>query len=119
VNDARPRPEDSDAVTMSIRALSDDQQRDLYEQISPYESMGVPTVGRDAAAEEFVRHTYRERAKEADFLAENPMLEKFMDEMKGYYATEVMPRSAGLPFYQPPSASTSTFGRSSSTTWKS
>jgi hypothetical protein len=95
-------PTSDDPVVARIRAMSTDEQRDLYDSISisPYETMGAPMVGRDPAADEFVSQTYRQRSSDPSFVTENPSVQKFLQEMKGYYATEVMPRSAGLPFYQ-------------------
>jgi hypothetical protein len=95
-------PTGDDPMLVRIRAMSVDERRDLYESlsISPYVSMGAPMVGEDPAADEFVRQTWRERSTDPEFMAENPTVEGFLESMKGYYATEIMPKSAGWPFYQ-------------------
>jgi len=97
-----PDPEGDDPVVVRVRALGDEARQELYENvsISPYVSLGAPMVGRDAAADDFVREKYRERSSDPDFVAENPTLEGFLESMKGYYAAELMMPSPGVPFYQ-------------------
>jgi hypothetical protein len=59
---------------------------------APYEVLGAPRVGTDAAADEWVLQRLRE----------NNAVDQFDDarqQMAGYYVLDLLPRSPGLPFY--------------------
>jgi hypothetical protein len=95
-------PTGDDPLVVRVREMSVEARQELYESvsISPYETLGAPMVGRDAAADDFVRKQYEERSRDADFIAENPTLERFLEDMKGYYAAELMMPHPGVPHYQ-------------------
>ena len=71
----------------------DPQERWSQIQITPYETLGAPRVGRDEAAEEWLRREYDEGRT-----ARKPW-ERLLAEMEGYYVLELLPTCDGLPLY--------------------
>ncbi len=71
----------------------DPQERWFEVQITPYETLGAPRVGRDNAAEAWLRQQYDEGKT-----AKKPW-NKLLAEMDGYYVLELLPSSDGLPHY--------------------
>lgn len=64
-------------------------------QVTPYETLGAPRVGRDAAADEWARTLYRNLPAEKKTQQE----QQFLDELNGYYVLQLVPDCDGIPMY--------------------
>jgi hypothetical protein len=62
-------------------------------QISPYETLGAPQVGKSAEADAWVQKKYEEMP------SPKPTRDEFMKEMQDYYVLDLVPPCDGLPFY--------------------
>jgi hypothetical protein len=96
---ARPRDGHEEEFVQVFRALedgSDDREKLLerFRTISqpPFELLGAPRVGFDAAADEWLRETLRENDKLEE-------LERVRESMRGYYVLDVLPPCDGFPIY--------------------
>ena len=61
-------------------------------QIPSYETLNAPRVGRDKAADEWIKQKYEETDKTVP-------LEKFITEHQGYYVIGLSPEKDGVPVY--------------------
>jgi len=64
----------------------------LSNQITTYETIKAPQVGRDEEANLWVREKYEE-------LEDKPSLEKFLKDYEGYYVIELAKEQDGVPVY--------------------
>jgi len=62
-------------------------------QITTYETIKAPRVGRDKDAEEWIRNKY-------NLLEQKPSLEQFLKEHDGYYVIELALEQEGVPVYK-------------------
>jgi hypothetical protein len=80
-----------------IDQTNDDAMRDRLEQIqiSPYETLGVPRVGFDPAADRWAAERYPKRPWKKLFVSRS----KFMRALHGYPVMDLVPPNDGLPHY--------------------
>jgi len=69
------------------------RQRLFSIQISPYETLGAPRVGRDPAADAWIRAQYGKAPNRP------PSIDDWVRQFQGYYAIALVPENDGLPFY--------------------
>lgn len=61
-------------------------------QIQSYETIKAPKVGRDKAADDWIKSKY-------DLLEQKPPIEKFLKQNEGYYVIELAKEQDGVPVY--------------------
>lgn len=96
---ARPRDGHEEEFVRLFRALeagADDREKLLerFHEISqsPFELLGAPRVGFDAAADEWLQETLRENGKLDE-------LDRVRESMRGYYVLDLLPPCDGFPIY--------------------
>ena len=98
---ARPRDGHAEEFIQLFRALEDGAEGDDREKMlerfheisqAPFELLGAPQVGFDAAADEWLRESLRESGR----LDELPEAQAAM---KGYYVLDLLPPCDGFPVY--------------------
>jgi hypothetical protein len=79
----------------NLTEAEQDKLLDRFEkvQITPYETLGAPQVGRDKPANEWLRKHYQTLPEP------KPSLQEYTQEMQGYDVIEMVPLNDGLPFY--------------------
>ena len=82
--------------TLEAHAAADDREKLLarFREISqpPFELLGAPRVGLDAAADEWLRDSLREAGRLDD-------LDRVRESMHGYYVLDLLPPCDGFPIY--------------------
>jgi hypothetical protein len=78
-----PADQDSDALL----------ERLFEVQISPYETLGAPRVGRDPEADVWIRSKYEGAPNKP------PTIDEWVQQFQGYYAIELVRENDGLPPY--------------------
>src|SRR4029079_13878497 len=98
---ARPKPgfeaEFERLLAIDVRELSEAEEAALRERFAevsgaPFERVGAPRVGYDAAADDWLRDKLRDTNRE-DQLPER------LAAMRGYYVLDLLPESPGFPIY--------------------
>ena len=62
-------------------------------QVSPYETTGAPRVGRDPAADDWIRAQYEHQPNKP------ASIEEWVRQFQGYYVLQLLPPNDGLPVY--------------------
>src|SRR4051812_41216568 len=81
--DKIPQPTHSDKLKGKKLSTKDELLQEWFaNQISTYETIRAPRVGRDKEADDWIRKKY-------DKLEQKPLLDEFLKEHDGYYVIEL------------------------------
>jgi hypothetical protein len=80
------------------RAAGREYQNRLWKElteitISPYETLGAPRVGRDAAGDAWIRNKYENAPNKS------ASIDEWVQKFQGFYVIELVPVHDGLPIY--------------------
>ena len=89
------RPGWLERIGLRRRGIDRDAIKKRWEeiQITPYETLGAPQVGKSAEADAWARQRYSEMEEP------RPSEDEFWQEMRGYYVLALVPPCDGLPKY--------------------